>query len=342
MSLRVEPYAGTAAEWDTFGAAQRGWTAFHRHAWHGHIQRVFGHEVMALCARTSDGALAGLLTLVRVKSPIFGHFLVSLPFVSYGGPIGTDDAIRALTATALERLTSDRADLLELRSACELPIELTASHRKITVVLPIKSNDPEVVFKGFTSKLRSQVRRPAKSGVEVRMGPDQAEPFHRVFSRHMRDLGTPTLPLSWFTSLRDAFGDDVWFACAWLNGEPIACGAGFRWTGEFEITWASALREHASTSANMGVYWALIERASREGLSRFNFGRCTPDSPTHRFKSQWGAIDEPLYWYAKAASATASMPKQDSAKFALATRVWQKLPVSVTNALGPRLVRFIP
>lgn len=65
MSLRVEPYAGTAAEWDTFGAAERGWTAFHRHAWHGHIQRVFGQELMALCAQTGDRALAGLLILVR-------------------------------------------------------------------------------------------------------------------------------------------------------------------------------------------------------------------------------------------------------------------------------------
>ena len=342
MSLRIERYAGTGAEWDAFGERQSGWTAFHRHAWQEHIRRVFGHETIALAAREVDGTLAGTLQLVRVKSPIFGHFIVSLPFVSYGGPLGTDQAIGALSSEAVSIMQSGKADLLELRSARALPVDLEVSHRKITVVLPLTPGDPDAVFKGFTSKLRSQVRRPAKSGVEVRMGPDQAEAFHRVFAQHMRDLGTPTLPLSWFTSLRDLFGDDVWFACAWFDGAPIAGGVGFRWPGEFEITWASALREHGSTSANMGVYWALIERAAREGLTRFNFGRCTPDGPTHRFKSQWGALDEPLYWYSRTSSGSAALPRQDSPKFALATSVWRKLPIPITNALGPRLVRFIP
>lgn len=342
MSLRIERFGGTGAEWDAFGERQSGWTAFHRHAWQEQIRRVFGHEIIALCARDQDGALAGTLQLVRVKSPLFGHFVVSLPFVSYGGPLGSDDAVRALTGEAIALMQAGSADLLELRSARELPIDLEVSHRKITVVLPLSPGNPDAVFKGFSAKLRSQVRRPAKSGVEVRIGPDQVESFHGVFARHMRDLGTPTLPLEWFISLRDTFGEDAWFACAWLNGEPIAGGVGLRWAGEFEITWASALREHGSTSANMGVYWTLIERAAREGLRRFNFGRCTPDGPTHRFKSQWGAVDEPLYWYSRSRSGGASMPKQDSPAFALATRLWRRLPLPITNALGPRLVRYIP
>ena len=30
MSIAVGPFAGTAAEWDAFVAAQEGWTHFHR------------------------------------------------------------------------------------------------------------------------------------------------------------------------------------------------------------------------------------------------------------------------------------------------------------------------
>ena len=343
--LSIERFTGTADEWDSFGRRQAGWTAFHRLAWRAVIAGTYGLDCPYLCARGTDsgtdGALRGILPLVRLKSIAFGHYLVSMPYVNYGGPLGDDPAIVALADAADAMAVKDRVRLLELRSARELPIDLPVSHRKITVVLPLDGG-AEAVFGRFKAKLRSQVRRPAKEGVEIRMGADQVDAFHEVFARHMRDLGTPAQPLAFFRAIAREFGDDAWFACAWFEGRPIAAGAGFRWEGEFEITWASALREYSRTSANMGLYWALIERAANEGLRRFNFGRCTPESPTHIFKRQWGAVDEPLWWYAGRGMAEARTPSPDSAKFRLAVRVWQRLPLAITNALGSRIVRNIP
>lgn len=63
------------------------------------------------------------------------------------------------------------------------------------------------------------------------------------------------------------------------------------------MTWASALAEHNRTSANMGLYHAFMLRAISDGCTRFNFGRCTPGSGTHRFKLQWGGREEALWWY---------------------------------------------
>ncbi len=342
MTLVVEQFSGSATEWDAFGAAQAGWTAFHRYAWRGVISRRFGHECPFLCARDATGVLQGLLPLVRVRSPLFGHFLVSMPFVSYGGPVGSDEAIRALVSHADEKATREGVDLLEFRSARALPVTNEVSHRKITVVLPLVAGDPVATIAALKAKVRSQVRRAGKEGVEIRFGADQAAAFHQVFARHMRDLGTPSLPERWFTDLAESLGDEMWTACAWLDGRPIAGGAGFRWGTEFEITWASSLREHSTISPNMAVYGAMIERAAREGLTRFNFGRCTPGSPTHRFKSQWGAMDEPLYWYRGSGTRVSGTPSADSPKFKLATRLWQRLPLGVANALGPRIVRYIP
>jgi dTDP-4-amino-4,6-dideoxygalactose transaminase len=39
----------------------------------------------------------------------------------------------------------------------------------------------------------------------------------------------------------------------------------------------------------MLLYWSLIREAIARGTRAFNFGRCTPGAPTHRFKQQWGA-----------------------------------------------------
>jgi FemAB-related protein (PEP-CTERM system-associated) len=343
VSVQVAPYRGNGEEWDLFASAQRGYTHFHRFAWKPLTEYVFGHPCEYLAARADSGALLGVLPLVRVQSLVFGHFLVSMPFLNYGGPLGTDDAVVALGAAAVDEAKRSDATLLELRSRVELPLEMAVSHRKITVVLDLP-RDHETLFKSFPAKLRSQIRRPQKEGVSVRFGADQVEPFFAVFSRHMRDLGTPTLPRSFFEEIAKRFPADSLFGCAWYEGKPVAAGSGFRWSNEFEMTWASSLTEFNRIAPNMLLYWEFLQRAVADGVSCFNFGRCTPDGGTHKFKRQWGSRDEPLWWYQRAAdgSADAATPSPDRGAFSLGPRVWKHLPLSVATALGPQIVRFIP
>jgi len=250
MTLRVEPYQGAPAEWDAFVRQQPGWTHFHGYRWKPLIERVFGHECLYLAASEATGSLAGVLPLVRIKSLLFGHYLVSMPFLNYGGPLGSETAVQALTDHATGLARTWKVKLLELRSRVPLPVPLPASHRKITVVLDLP-DDVEHLLKRLGSKLRSQIKRPQKEGMTVRFGADQVEPFFRVFARNMRDLGTPTQPLRLFRDLADTFGDDVWFGCAYHGEVPVAGGAGFHWNSEFEMTWASSLRSYTRMAPNM-------------------------------------------------------------------------------------------
>lgn len=339
-ALTIGPFRGSAEEWNTFGEPQQGWTAFHRYEWCGIIERVHRQRPCYLEARDPAGRLVGILPLVDMRSPIFGRYVISQPFVNYGGPLGTPDAVRGLTAEAVAIAARTKAKLLELRSRRELPIELPASHRKITVCLDMPEGGPDALMKQLKAKVRSQVKRPQKEGVEVRFGPDQVEPFYQVFAEHMRDLGTPVQSRRLFEEIRDAFGDSAWFGCAWLGGRPIAGGAGFQWGSEFEMTWASALGAYSRTSANMLLYWEFMARASERGLRVFNFGRCSPGSGTHRFKQQWGTRDEVLWWYQ--AGQTGATPSPNDAGASLATKVWMRLPMAITNRLGPAIVRGIP
>ena len=134
----------------------------------------------------------------------------------------------------------------------------------------------------------------------------------------------------------------MWFGCAYLGDQPTAAGCGFRWGDEFEMTWASALSAYRRFAPNMLLYWAFMERAVREGLKVFNFGRCTPGAGTHQFKRQWGSRDEPLWWYQHSAGGVESTPSPDAGAYALGARAWKLLPLPVATALGPRIVRLIP
>ena len=279
-----------------------------------------------------------------MRSPWFGHFLVSVPFLNYGGPLGPPASVRRLAERAVALAERDGVRLLELRSRAPLELDLPVSHRKVTVLLDLPPEDPDLLWNAFPAKLRSQIRRPRKEGAVVRFGPDQLGPFYDVFTRNMRDLGTPTLPRRFFENIREVFPDSATFGCVYMDGLPVAAGAGFRWAGEFELTWASSLREYNRKAPNMLLYWGLMERAIRDGLAVFNFGRCTPGGGTHRFKLQWGGRDEALWWYHHSPGRqVVATPTPDANRaFALGTRLWKTLPLPVANRLGPLLASHIP
>lgn len=340
--MRVEEFTGPPGGWDEFVRGQDGWSHFHLLGWKAVIKRVFGHECIYLAARDEAGHMAGVLPMVRVRSRLFGHYLVSMPFVNYGGPLGSDTAVAALVAHAATLARRDNVKLLEFRSRVPLRVALPVSHRKVTVLLELPRGNTDMLWRSLDAKVRSQVRRPQKEGVTVQFGLDQVGPFFEVFSHHMRDLGTPTQPRRLFEMLAEVFPEDVWFGCAYAGGRPIAAGCGLRWDSEFEMTWAAALSEHKRIAPNMLLYWSFMERAVAEGVGTFNFGRCTPDSGTHRFKRQWGSRDEPLWWYDLPAEGGVTTPSPTDTSYAWGPRIWKRLPVSVATALGPTIVRYIP
>ncbi len=341
MSASLEvTEAGEGAEWNAFVEGAEDGSTFHRWEWREVYRECYGHETPYLVARRGD-ELVGVLPLVRVKSLVFGHYLVSNPFVSYGGPVGTAEAQRVLSAHAASM--ANGAKLVELRSRAPIDTDLALVTRKITVVRDLVPGDYEATFKSFDSKVRSQVRRAEREGLEVRFGREQLAAYHSVFAVHMRDLGSPAHGLSFFETLADVLGDRAWVGVAWLGDEPVAAGFAIENGAEVEISWASALRKHSKIAPNMALYGAFIQRACERGFSAFNFGRCTVDSGTHKFKRQWGSRDEPLSWYQYTPDGSVSAPPNpDQGAYGTAVKMWQKLPVSVTTPLGARLIGGIP
>lgn len=341
--LSIEPFPGTVEEWDRLIEGLPGSTFCHRMGWRSVLEDELGHETWFTVARDDAGRVRAALPLARVRSRIFGHFLVSMPFLSYGGPIGSPEGRRALAEHAMSRAVADGVDLLELRS--REPLEgtgLATSHRKITVVKALPDTPEALWENGIKAKVRSQVRRPIKEGMTVRFGSECIEAFYAVFSATMRDLGTPVLPQRFFEAIGRHFPEASLFGVVEWEGRPVAAGCGFLGGGEFEITWAGASREHSKMAPNMLLYWGFMEECARRGVSAFNFGRCTVGSGTHRFKSQWGAEDVPLPWLQYSSSGVAATPNPDSPKFRAATRIWSSLPVAVTNLIGPPISRLLP
>lgn len=341
-ALRVVPVTD-ALRWDRFVRAAPDGTACHLWAWRELMLGALGHETLSLAARDGDGEYRGVLPLVRVRSPLTGHFLLSMPFLNDGGPLGDDIARAHLARHALEEARRSGARLVELRVRRPVAFpEASAPPRKVTRLLPLPSTAEELWEKGFRAKLRSQVKRPMKEGMEFRAGPAEADAFYRVFARNMRDLGTPVLPRCWFQGLARLLPENAVFGAVYRGDTPVAGACGLAWGGELEMTWASSLREHGAAAPNMLLYWGMMQEAIARGLTVFNFGRCTPGGPTHRFKEQWGGADAALPWISWSSRGEAGTPSPDSPAYRTAVNAWKRLPLGVANLLGPALARHFP
>ncbi|MBK8335779.1 MAG: FemAB family PEP-CTERM system-associated protein [Sterolibacteriaceae bacterium] len=341
----IVPVPADEPRWDAYVRMSPDCSVYHLSGWQRVVRDCFGHDSYDIMSVSEDGVCNGILPLVHMKSRVFGNFFVSLPYFNYGG-ICADSPVIAdkLWQKAVELASSKKGDYIELRSAQELPWSLPAKTNKVTMELNLPQA-PEALWKSFSSKLRSQIKRPLREGMSFKLGGiDLLDSFYSVFADNMRSLGTPVYSRSFFRAILTEFPQSVRI-CAVFNtfGDPVAAGflVGFR--DRIEIPWASSLRSHNHLSPNMLLYWASLSFACEQGYKVFDFGRSTPGEGTFKFKQQWGAQPIQLYWYYWLRDGE-SLPNLNpkNPKYSLAISIWKKLPLAVTNWLGPIVVRNIP
>lgn len=303
-----------------------------------------GHQPYLLRAK-SGGTEVGDLPLAFVHSRLFGRFLVSLPYVNSAGVSAKgEEAATALIDSAVGLADKLNVRYLELRQEREVVHSALTQRNdtKVIMRLGLPGTSAEL-WDSFKSKLRSQIRTGQKNEFEVCFGEtDLLADFYHVFSQNMRDLGTPVYSRGLFASILKTFGDDAELCVLRLKETPVAAALMVHDQGTTEVPSASSLRAFNSTSANMVMYWHLLSRATDRGQKQFDFGRSTIDSNTFRFKAQWGAKPFPSVWQYYVRSGSVGEMRPGNAKFGLAIKVWQRLPVWLTRLIGPTIVRGIP
>ena len=317
-------------------------TAYHHPAWTVLIGRAFGHQTEYLAAE-SAGRVVGVLPLVYFSSRLFGRFAVSLPFVNYGGVLAdTPDAGCALVDAAIERTRAAGGSHLELRHTSPQQAGLIPRRHKVAMTLELAATADEA-WTRLDRKVRNQVRKAEKHGLVATSGGVELLPeFYAVFARNMRDLGTPVYSRQFFDAVASAFPASTRVFVVRQDGLPLAASLTHWHRGVIEVPWASALRESNRVSANVLLYWRMLAFAIEKGFRRFDFGRSTPGEGTYQFKKQWGAAAREMVWEYWTAGGAVPDLSPANAKYGLAIRVWQHLPVSLATAVGPSIVRNIP
>jgi FemAB-related protein (PEP-CTERM system-associated) len=313
-------------------------------AWLNVLAQGLGHTPYCLEAVEGD-TVRGFLPLAYVRSLLFGRFLVSLPYLNYGGVQADNEPVaRQLLDRAVELADQLNVRYLEVRhvQSMEHPGLNYLTSCKVHMRRPLPQT-PGQLWDKLSPKVRNQVRKGQKNGLTVAWGGRELLPeFYRVFSHNMRDLGTPVYGRGLFRAILEQFPHQAELCVVRLAGRSVAAALLLHGWGVCEVPSASALRRYNPTCANMLMYWHLLERAVQRGHATFDFGRCSPDSSTFRFKKQWGAEPEQAVWQYYLRRGSAGDMRPDNPRYQRFIRIWQRLPVRLTRLLGPRIVRGIP
>ncbi|MDQ3215552.1 MAG: FemAB family PEP-CTERM system-associated protein [Pseudomonadota bacterium] len=338
--LSVRPFAASdRAAWTSFVQTCADATFFHRIEWRDIIERVFAHRTHYLVAERG-GQIAGVLPLAQVKSLLFGHSLVSLPFAVYGGAAVADESVRGSLHEAAAELAQELgADHLELRDRISCEPSWPQQDLFVTFRKPISADD-DANMQAIPRKQRAMVRKGIQRGLMSQIDPG-VDRFFALYADNAHRHGTPPFPKRYFEALQREFGD----ACEVMtvvtaDGRPVSSVLSFYFRDEVLPYYAGDIADARDLAANDFKYWELMRRSSARGCRIFDYGRSKQGAGSFDFKKNWGFTPQPLHYEFKLFKG-GGIPQNNPAnpKYRAVISLWRRLPRPLVNALGPSIVR---
>ncbi len=357
------------ADWDRYVLDHFQGSPFHLFGWKGIFERVYHLPTFYLMAVEKPAehrpplaprsAVRGILALALINSGPTRRRLVSLPYVDVAGVLAEDRRSETrLLAEAIRIAQANQVRWIELRQHTLLKCDPSnpasrpmdgdfkldtqvrswrVSSHKASLQRPLPA-DAQQLMQSFKSKLRSQIKKAFKNELTHEVGGASLLPdFYRVFSRNMRDLGSPIHSRRLFESVFDTFGDRAKVALVRRGGHPVAASIVLHHNNRLHNPWASSVKAFRNLGTNMLLYWTMLAHACDRGVDTFDFGRSSPGAGTFDFKRQWEAQPTPLYWYYLTLVGDPVDPMAESLSF----KAWKHLPVWLSRLIGPHIRRHI-
>lgn len=331
------------ADWNAYVARCPRASFYHRAEWRTINEQCFGHTSAHLAA-IRDGRIVGVFPIVRLDSLLFGNIACSMPFVNFGGPAGDDDTIEAALLAEGARVAEQwDVGYVEIRSQRYLGDGLPSSDHKVSMTVALDP-DPEVYLGRLKREQRKEIRRALKHGYVTRTGPGLLADFYHVLSQSWRDLGTPIYAIDYLQAVVAAFPDHTRITVVYTSdGRPAAAAMDGMHGSTMEGMWLGIDAEFRKELVGYVLYWELIKGACERGFTRYHLGRSSKHSNNEVFKSKWNAESMQLYWHYILRD-RAELPglNPNNPKYQMAMRAWRRLPLAMTQTVGPLLARNIP
>jgi len=337
VGLRLRPFNKHQALWRELVSASGEATLFHRDSWIQLLARAYSLSLWIATLNKKGKIAAGCLF---ARAPLSRRF-IALPFSDACAPLALNSEavgplLNALTVRGEPpcsyeiRGISGIAPWLTVECFVNWRLYLDSSLRRVEQRL--------------APNFRRNLRRASRHAISVEHGSsiELLKRFYAMQLRSRRRLGLPPQPWRFFKIAQEIFAAEgnfeVWTAC--IGGTDVASAVFLRDGDVMHYKWG-ARRADDESSANHLLFWNAIEEFSSTGrvldLGRTDVG----NQGLMRFKREIGACATPLpsAFYPRA-------PRRVSAEaltggFAIAAKVWRRMPVFATALAGRLVYRYL-
>ncbi len=313
-------------------------------SWSFFLRRVYGFDVYRYEVSENDRK-TGCLVLLHIRHPVFGSYLTTAPFASYGGfafaSLAARDALLTEAASLFQKLGAEYA-VVRFEAGGMPPPEGWVQQPVYSTYLTDLRENPEALLSSFASDHRNHIRKSLKKGLSISFGHlELLEEAYEALALSMHELGSPYHSRRYLQAMAASLGDRLELAVVRDAQNRIAGAGVFILHGDAATNLhANILRGARPDYAGEFLYWAVIARYCRKGFRTFDMGRSLNGSGNETFKMKWKPRKEALcYWYRLRAGAGIPDLNQKNPKFRLAIWTWKHLPDFIVRALGPSLIR---
>jgi len=340
MNLEVTRLTTDALEWDAFVRTSEDGSPFHLTAWKRAVETAYGHRAYYLMARRGH-RVEGVLPLFEVRGVLGGRALVSVPYGVYGGICSNSpEATKALVDAAADLGRQRRVSYVELRQRRDLGLGLPTKSLYVAFARALSKSEENA--QAIPRKQRRMTRQGARYGLRSTIGRHHLDRVWDIYARSLRNLGSPVFPRRLFQALYDEFDKDCQVLAVWHDERIVAGVVTFFYEDQVLPYYGADLREKHLYGVADFMYWQLMCHAAKAGYRVFDFGRSREGTGSYDFKRHWGFEPVPLpYQYVLLNGGQLPDVSPSNPRLQLVRRIWRKLPLTVTNHVGPFLTRFV-
>lgn len=314
-------------------------------------QSYYWSEVVAKHYRTvfypiaafDDKGIRGVLPLYKMKTIKGKTNLISVPY-AVGGGISADnqEAEKKLIESAIDLYQRIGADLIIFKQyKHKLMNGLSTDDNFYNRELDL-TQELEKIYNGFEKANQENIRKAESLDLTLDYPSTELDQFYQLLLIQQKKAGVPCVSRCWIKDLIDFKMYSI--ALLWHKGRIVAGtlvkehkkSVSFPFTaipqfGDFNIMCAYHL------------YWSLLKSFKQCGKEIFHSGRIPNTDDAICYRLGWGGKKFSYYYqYYPQTTQSSEFKLKRGRKRQLVSEAWKRLPLGITQWLGPKVIRYFP
>ncbi|MDO9464835.1 MAG: peptidoglycan bridge formation glycyltransferase FemA/FemB family protein [bacterium] len=327
--------------WDKFVEHNNG-SFYQCYKWR-FVYKEQGVKTFYLIAHDEKDNIAGIFPFVKI-SMFLNDSIHSMPHGgTYGGLLSRSSEVKTALMKRMDEIClkenvvythilmnphMDNSELIKCLGSVGYKPRYTAEKSPKTFVL--NTQDYKTIWDElFNTKVRNQVRKAAKNGVEIiRNDRDMLAKYYFILIENRKKLKTKIMQKEVFYKILDLFQEHTKLYLAVYKRKLIAGAYCFDFQNIRYLFDNVSIPEYMKYCPNNLLYSEMIRDAcDNSSIDKFDFGGTTPNSSHFHWKKQYGGTPMPLQYYEKVYSPAKKFLREKTVRPRVIIRklIWSKL-----------------